>query len=85
MPTKGYDDPASKGGAGDPPGKAKGVRGGKNPGPVHGYSDGAKDDGSTQGPTIDNKGGGKGTGYDGAGIGSDTSRSGHSKKKSYPG
>jgi len=82
---RGYDNPAAKGNAGDPPGTAKGAKGGKNPAPGKGYSDGNKDGGSTQGPVIDNSGGGKGTGYDQAGVGADTSKAGHSKKKTYPG
>ena len=85
MPDKGYYDPANAGKAGDPKGVAKGVRGGKNPAPQKGYSDGNKDDGSTQGPIIDSKGGKNSNGYNDAGVGNDTSKAGYSKKKSYPG
>lgn len=80
MPMKsGYEDPASKGMAGDPPGKAKDSKP-----PSKGYSDGNQDGGKTKGPTI-GKTGSKGSGYDGGGIDSDTSRGGYSKKTKYPG
>lgn len=84
MPSRGYEDPATKGSAGDPPGTAKGARMGKNPAPGRGYADPAKDGGEAHGPAI-GKTGSKGTGYDQAGIGSDTSRGGFSKKNKYPG
>lgn len=77
--TRGYEDPAAKGGAGDPPGGKAAKE------PSRGYSDGNKDTGKAHGPAIDNKGAGKAGGYDQAGIGSDTSRGGFSKKKRYPG
>lgn len=74
----GYDNPAEKGMAGDPPG------GKAAPGPKTGYSDANQDGGKTKGPEI-GKTGSKGSGYDQAGIGADTSRGGFSKRKRYPG